>query len=78
MTGHHVGLRAEAIDLLRDGGIPKSEAYCREHREKAREWGDDEAVALWTRLVWRHFAKPRYSGRQRPREIVVPVGGLVP
>ena len=77
MIGHHVGLRAEALDLLRSQSIPMGEDYCRELREKAREWADAEAVALWSRLIWKHFAKSRYTGRQAPRTIV-PVGGLVP
>lgn len=65
VTGHHVGLRAEALALLASGGIPVAERTARDAREKAREWGDEEAVALWSRLLWRHHLRERYAGAAR-------------
>jgi hypothetical protein len=72
VTGHHVGLRAEALDYMASGGIPPKEEHLRYKREQAREWGDADAVAYWSRLLWRHYVRGRYTGR-RPPSVVVPV-----
>jgi hypothetical protein len=71
MIGHHVGLRAEALQELARTGIPISEAAAREQREKAREWCDEEAVALWSQVIWRHYARSRYVLRQKPRSLAL-------
>ena len=65
VRGMHVGLRTEAADLLASGGIPPAEASLRLQRERAREWGDDESMAMWSRLLWRHYVKARYMRRPR-------------
>jgi len=75
MTGYHVGLRAEALHELdrwsRSGNPGPTEEYIRAKREQAREFCDDEAVALWTRLLWKTCVRSRYKARQAPREIVL-------
>ena len=65
MTGHAYGLRVEAQELLRarsDGRYdvsrpPMSEAEMRSKVALARDFADDEAVALWSRLLWRYFVR---------------------
>jgi len=67
MHGFHVGLRKEAYDWLtnRMGGLSHpSEEYVREQREAARDFGDDEAVALWSQLLWKLYCKERYDRRK--------------
>jgi len=64
----HVGLRKEAHDRLRGlvGSSHPSEEYLREMRSRALGAGDDEAYALWSRLLWRLYVKERYArARQR-------------
>jgi hypothetical protein len=64
----HVGLRKEAHDRLRGlvGSSHPSESYLREMRDKARDAQDDEAYAMWSRLLWRLYVKERYT-RTRTR-----------
>lgn len=59
----HVGLRKEAYDRLcgYTGESHPTEEYVREMREKALEAGDDEAHAMWSRLLWRLYVRDRYA-----------------
>jgi hypothetical protein len=69
MRGFHVGLRKEAADFLeehKNGAYPLREVYVRECREKAREFADDEAVALWARV--RYLRRPQ----RPPTTIAIP------
>jgi hypothetical protein len=76
--GCHALLRVEALDCLEklhrssngDGGR-RPEWQVRDKIALAREWCDDEAVALWSRVLWRLYVRARYTLRQRPRCLVL-------
>lgn len=44
---------------------PPDEAQLRMRRELARARGDDEAVAHYSRLLWRYYVRARYEARFR-------------
>ena len=69
---HAYGLRHEALELLARKRCPSrppmSEPEMRDKQARARELGDDEALALWSRLLWRHFLR---EPRARRRLVLV-------
>ena len=78
MIGVHAALRAEALDHLdklhrssNGSGGRMPEWQVRDKIALAREWCDDEAVALWSRVLWRLYVRGRYTLRQKPRGLAL-------
>lgn len=60
----HYGLRQEAREMLAREKLPCSEEHARGQRDRARESEDDEAVAMWSRVLWRWFLREKRAARQ--------------